>query len=356
MKHHITATAAALAIAATALAGPQTHWLQTTYNFGAFNESEHAVTARFKCVNTGDEPLVILAARANCGCTTPRYTPEPVAPGDTATITVAFDPAGRPGRFTKKVYVDTNTEPQRSTLTITGVVIGTEASIAQRYPVAIGPLKTARNAALLGTILKGHAKSVFINGYNQSTDTITPTFADAPKWLSVTATPAAVPPGEQMVISFFVQPDKTDLYGTVADTVTITPTPGAQSHRMPVVVTMLEDFGTLTSDQIAKAPEAKLSQTTVQLPELTHGVPATQTLTLTNKGKSTLIIRRLHSIDQNIRAQASATKIKPGKSATITITATAKADSPTVNSRITLITNDPLDPVQTIRITGQTKP
>ncbi|MDE7125423.1 MAG: DUF1573 domain-containing protein, partial [Muribaculaceae bacterium] len=52
--------------------GPHAKWLSTTHNFGAFSEETGIVTTTFRVVNTGDEPLLILAARANCGCTTPK--------------------------------------------------------------------------------------------------------------------------------------------------------------------------------------------------------------------------------------------------------------------------------------------
>ncbi len=54
-------------------------WLGTSHDFGAFDESMGVVETEFRFVNRGDEPVVILAARANCGCTTPRYRRDAVA-------------------------------------------------------------------------------------------------------------------------------------------------------------------------------------------------------------------------------------------------------------------------------------
>ena len=77
-----------MAIAAVAQAAPEATWLTKSHDFGAFDEDMGKVSCDFKVVNTGDEPLMILAARATCGCTVPAYTRDPIAPGDTATITV----------------------------------------------------------------------------------------------------------------------------------------------------------------------------------------------------------------------------------------------------------------------------
>lgn len=81
-------------------------WMEVDHNFGAFNEDDGNVTCTFKMINLGPEPIAITAARATCGCTTPKYSRSTIMPGDTADISVSYNPTGRPGNFEKKVYVD----------------------------------------------------------------------------------------------------------------------------------------------------------------------------------------------------------------------------------------------------------
>ena len=100
---------AALALSASA----DVTWLETTHDFGAFQEDLGPVSCQFRFVNTNPEPVAIVAARASCGCTTPQYPREAIAPGDTAVITVSYDPAKRrsalsgavqPGSSARKRY------------------------------------------------------------------------------------------------------------------------------------------------------------------------------------------------------------------------------------------------------------
>ena len=63
------------------------------------------------------------SASANCGCTKPEYPVKPVAPGKEGQIKVTYQPKGRPGSFSKNIYVYTNGEPERVVLLITGTVI-----------------------------------------------------------------------------------------------------------------------------------------------------------------------------------------------------------------------------------------
>lgn len=351
-RSSLTLAAALLTLAAAAQ--PRVTWLETDHNFGAFSEDDGAVTAVFRYVNTGTEPLVITGARANCGCTTPRYSPEPLAPGDTAAVRVTFDSRGQAGQFSKKAYIDTNTTPDRTTLTVRGIVIGSEASVAQRFPVDMGRMRLSRPAALLGTVAKGHIKNVYLKAYNPSvTDSLRPAVADAPEWVDIVMAPPAAGPAEQIALSFLVRPDRTPLYGVVMDTVTVIPDPvghPADRYRLPIVVTINEDFSRLTEKDYAKAPVARLSTERLDLGDTKAGEPVTAEFTITNTGKSPLKIRRIYTTDPGIAIRCKATTIKPGKHAPVTLTVTPPSDATLLNARITVITSDPLTPLQTLRL------
>ena len=72
---------------------------KTTHDFGKINESDGRVTTIFEFKNEGMSPLVLTNVRASCGCTSPKWTREPIEPGQSGQITVTYNPSGRPGRF-----------------------------------------------------------------------------------------------------------------------------------------------------------------------------------------------------------------------------------------------------------------
>jgi hypothetical protein len=340
-----------------AFAQPQIKWLESDHDFGAFSEDLGMVSVSFRYVNIGDQPLVITGARANCGCTTPRFSLDPLAPGDTAKIEVKYDAVGRPGRFSKKIYVDTNTEPTRSTLLIHGVVVGASQTVAQRYPISMGKLSLARAYAMLGEVSKSHMKVEMLNAYNCTTDSITPSVVDLPNWLTVTCTPSPLAPGEQMSFNFIIHPDRTPLYGVVTDTVSVVPDinePNVQ-YKLPVVVTLNEDFSKLTDKDIAKSPQATLLNERADLGIVKRGETLSASYEIRNDGKSPLLIRRVYSAENNVNITVSSDKIKPGKKATITATYTPDANASIVNMKIMIIPNDPLTPTQAVRFTAEPK-
>lgn len=104
---------------------PDIEFAQTVYDFGSIPEDGGPVSFKFRFTNTGDAPLVILSARASCGCTRPSYPKKPVKPGETGEIKVTYLPANRPGEFAKEVTVKTNISGKKKKirLGISGVVI-----------------------------------------------------------------------------------------------------------------------------------------------------------------------------------------------------------------------------------------
>ena len=76
----------------------------------------------FSFKNTGKEPLILTSVRASCGCTTPNWTREPVAPGDEGQIKVHYD-TNRMNNFTKTITVQSNAGNGAVTLMIKGKVV-----------------------------------------------------------------------------------------------------------------------------------------------------------------------------------------------------------------------------------------
>jgi len=94
------------------------------YDFGDVKEVDGPVSHVFKIKNKGETPLVITSVNASCGCTTPTWTKEPIAPGKTGDIKATYDVNGRPGPFTKTISVYSNGSTGTYVLTIKGNVIG----------------------------------------------------------------------------------------------------------------------------------------------------------------------------------------------------------------------------------------
>ena len=76
---------------------------ETTFDFGLIPQGK-PVHHSFEITNLGKEPLVILNVQTSCGCTTPEWNREPLAPGAKTVIKVGYNAASE-GFFEKYITI-----------------------------------------------------------------------------------------------------------------------------------------------------------------------------------------------------------------------------------------------------------
>lgn len=92
-----------------------------SYDFGEIKEGEK-VEHEFTFTNTGNEPLIISKVQASCGCTTPEYSKNPIAPGEEGKVKVVFNSAGQAGKQHKVITVTSNAASPNTLLHLRGEV------------------------------------------------------------------------------------------------------------------------------------------------------------------------------------------------------------------------------------------
>lgn len=104
-------------------------WLDSAVNFGTIKMGEK-ILVKFRCLNTGNKPLIIVNARPGCGCTVANYTKVPIAPSAEGLITAEFDSnKAHGGTVSKYIMVTTNTKNSSETnLMFSGEVLGGESN------------------------------------------------------------------------------------------------------------------------------------------------------------------------------------------------------------------------------------
>lgn len=94
---------------------------EDAYDFGMVKEGEK-VTHEFNFTNTGNSPLIISNVQASCGCTTPEYSKNPIAPGEQGLVKVVFNSAGQVGKQHKMITVTSNAASKHTQLHLRGEV------------------------------------------------------------------------------------------------------------------------------------------------------------------------------------------------------------------------------------------
>ena len=122
------------AVAQEAESDSRSNFEEKVINYGKIEKGANG-TRVFKFKNEGTEPLVLSSVRASCGCTTPKWTREPIAPGEEGEINVKYD-TNRLGNFHKTVTVQSNAANKTVVLTIKGQVLNPNAQ--QTTPTKTG--------------------------------------------------------------------------------------------------------------------------------------------------------------------------------------------------------------------------
>lgn len=334
----------------------QIKWIDTTYNFGAIKESDGPVTGKASFVNIGKEPTFISRVRPGCGCTGASYSEELVQPGDTATITFIYNPLGRPGKFNKSIRVYTGADSHLSTITIVGTVIANSSTLASSFPIAVGPLRLETSTLAAGEIKRGASRHIFLNAYNDGTDTIRPACVSDAAPLAIDVTPKMLPPGEIATFSFFIDTNKETLPGAMEYPVTFLAdgsNPDTDTLSTTIYASIVPDTGNMTADEIDNGPRAYLLPEFIDFGDVESAKPADFSFEILNDGRMSMKVERVYSRDSRVDISSSPSKIKPGKKARVKgKLQMAQIETGPFRIPVEVITDDALHPVRTANLVG----
>lgn len=327
-----------------------------SHDFGKIHESDGRVTTVFNFKNEGMTPLVLSNVRASCGCTTPKWTHEPIEPGATGAITVTYNPNGRPGKFSKTITVSSNATEPTKRLYIKGEVIPKPAQPVNKYPVKIGELSLTTKHLDFGDVLKGKDKTINIEYANQ-TDKLIKLEASQTDYIAAIVTLAEIQPNQSGQLAIQLDGNRCPIYGPVRQTIYLKvneKTEVSEAYAITITANIKEDFSTLSEDQRLNAPIADIAH------EIDLGVlPANKAkvakaLPISNAGVNPLYIRRVLAADDML-FPAIKGGLKSGKKEIKFTINTTNMAATKYQRTITLITNDPKNPVQTVKLLWEVK-
>lgn len=347
-----------------AVAQPRVEWLELEHDFGIFSEDVGRVSCELRMVNVGDAPLLVERVRTSCGCTAADYPRTAIAPGDTAAVRITYTATGRPGAFDKGIWVNVNGEPRLTQLHIKGRVIGAERTIDKMYPVRLGAARLGTAMKPMGEMKRGTHRTVHINGINPSLDTLLLRVTLTPDHIKASVEPDTVAPGDVFIVSMGYETNLAPQWGFNSDEVVLESEPLHPSEtsvagmaRVEVMAQVDEDFSRLSDEELRRAPVAQLpAEKVVRLGTVEAGTVVTARFEIVNKGRSPLSVRRLWTPAHGVTATSDTQTVKPGKRTTVTVKFDTRLfGKPLLNDKLTIITNDPANPSQVMRIVAEVK-
>ncbi|MFW6370374.1 MAG: DUF1573 domain-containing protein [Bacteroidota bacterium] len=330
---------------------PQIVFENLEHDYGTFKEADGVQTTTFKFTNKGTVPLVLSNVRASCGCTTPKWTREPVMPNESGEVQVSYDPRNRPGAFNKTVMVSSNAENGTTVLRVTGRVEERDKTIAELYPREIGSLRVKTNHVSFARMTENDVETKDIELVNDTDKPVKVDFRMVPKHLKVKAEPQTIPAKGKGKLHVTYSAKDANTFGFASHRIYLS-LDGSNDYRASIGVsaTIEEDFSHLTPAQLEAAPVATFSEMSHDFGEMKQGDKKDHTFSLTNKGKSELIIRNVRSSCGCTAVAPSKKVIAPGESAPIKVTFDTRGKRGRQSKSITVITNDPKTPTSMLRV------
>lgn len=324
------------------------------FDFGNVSEQGGPVNHEFVFTNNSARPVKVLSVQASCGCTTPAWSKEVVAPGKTGFIQASFDPQGRPGYFNKTLTVITDYDSNPILLQIKGEVERTGKIAETEYQIANGNWKLRTQLFNMGKVLIKDEATIrefpFVNGGEKPV-----TFAGkvvAPAYIKVDVNPVTVAPGQKGAVRISYDGKLKNKYGFQSDNVEITTDDEVNPVKSFSVYATIEDyFPQLSADELSKSPRLTIGNS-VDFGRIKAVGQSSREIQFTNTGKKDLSIKSLQGNCSCIVAGANKYSLKPGETGTIRVTFDPSERTGTLTKAVTIYSNDPQSPVQRVTLSA----
>ena len=332
---------------------PSISFDKEVHDFGAIQEDAGKVTYKFEFTNTGGAPLLISEVRASCGCTTPEWSKEPVLPGKRGFVSATYDPKNRPGPFDKSITVTTNANPASVILHIKGEVSPKPQTMEDLFRYDMGSIRLKSNHLGFARVIKGSTVTQSMELINVSQAPVSLSFNKVPPHLKIRTIPEVFNPNQEGVIEVTYNSGLKNDLGFLSDNVEIMVNGEfTAKNRLTVSASIEEDFANMTPEQKARAPRLQMNEETFDFKEITEGAKIEHEFTLTNTGKSDLMIRKIIPSCGCTTVNPEKNVIRPGETTSMKVMFNSAGKVGTQNKSITVITNDPEKSRQVLWIKG----
>ena len=356
MKKIFSTLCMALVAVAMMAQQPVITFEKTEHDFGRIHEEDGRVSVVFNFKNEGMAPLVLSNVRASCGCTTPTWTREPVEPGQTGSITVTYNPNGRPGRFQKTVTITSNATEATTRVFIKGEVIPKPAKPVNRYTVAVGAINMKTLTLDLGTIKKGETKAgelEYANLTQEDHQVELATNAAYESYLVSQVTLPTVKANETGKFQFSLNTAAANIYGPKewkAYVVVDGKKELTETYMIVIKANIVEDFSNMTVEDKQQAPIIEALEA-YDLGHIQAGKVHKFSFPIKNTGVNPLEIRRVYSTDAALTIKP-VKAIKSGKKGAVVVDINTKNMTPGQYSReVVIISNDYQHSIKKVTLT-----
>ncbi|MEQ8238533.1 MAG: DUF1573 domain-containing protein [Cyclobacteriaceae bacterium] len=317
-----------------------------TYDFGIIPEQEGTISHDFQFINLTKDSIQISDIDLACDCLSPNWSREAIAPQDTGSVSLAFALNNRPGKFEKSATVQFNENTEDIVLTITGYVVPKSDDPLSKLDQRAEIIGYSSDIIALGTVQNNAIIKRQIPLYNY--DSVSIGFDrwnfDLPSNISMSVDSVIKPKSFGNVILAFEPDENTKLgyqlygMGLALDSIEIS---------FELAVTVME--GVDSQVQMTKS-KLVFDKSIHDFESAYVGEELMTSFTLTNFGEGTLSIKDIQTNCACTSAYINEKNIKPGQSTSMIVTFDTSGRRGRQYKMITVFSNDPEAPAQTVSL------
>lgn len=187
--------------------------------------------------------------------------------------------------------------------------------------------------------------------FNEWNKPMTLSISNVPDYVNIDIVPEVLQPMKSGVIRVSFDASKCPTYGLSYNFYKLTTNDSLNpSKNISVGVNVVEDFSTMTPEELANAPKITFVKTTHDFGKIFEGDLAEYNFEFTNTGKSDLTIRGIKAACGCTSTKMEKTVLKAGESSKVNLVFNSRGYNGKKRKSITVICNDPASPVNMLFI------
>lgn len=330
---------------------PKVIWKVNRIDMGTILEEEGFKTAEFEFINTQDSVFVIKDVWLECGCTSVEFSKDSLGNGESGKLTISFDPTSAAGYFSKLVVVKGNLSGVQDSLFLEGISIPYPSDIKRAYPVAKGFLGFRLKTVNMGDVFDNEPKIKFIEFFNKGEQLLDKGAfrSQTPSYIAISQVQQFVRPQERGLLMLRYDGNLRKDLGYFEDEISVgwENIPGSEI-KLDLIADLFEYFPPVPRSDLNEVPQLFIDQKEIDLREISSKSLVRRTVTLTNKGRQILEIRKIQGNCECLKIEAPKDQLNPGESMELFLILDPIGRKGIDQRNIYLFSNDPVNPVQLI--------
>ena len=353
----LTAKSAALTLALAAAAGidMQAQTLVQSgveispevYSFGDVDGSMTVLHGQFVLHNRGKDEMRLTEVVPACHCTKVEWSREAVAPGDSSVIAFDYHIDIYEKSFNKDIRVLTSRSDEPMTLRVSGRIVESDASLAQKYPYLHGALGMEDKEVNLRKVYKGETGVEIVKMVNRSGKSVKAGVGECSEGVSAEMVKKEIAPGGEGFLRVKVSSEGKWGWNEYS----VTPVVDGESvEPVKVRAMIVPDYRKADDKMQREGPYPLLSSSTLRISAVSGQKSASAKLSLENVSNAQMEIFAAQVPDSRFKVTFPG-RVAANATALLSVSLDASGLEPgKYSAKLYIITNSPAAPVSEVSI------